>query len=207
MSRFDPEKHHRRSIRLPGYDYAQPGAYFVTICTRRREGLLGAIVNGTVQPNEAGTMVGHWWRELDSRFPTIETDIAVVMPNHFHGIIIVGAALGGRPGRAALAGHTAYNPSAGSQSRHPGGGAPTVGDVLDWFKTMTTNAYIRGVKALGWPPFQRRLWQRNYYEHIIRCAEELERVRAYIADNPSAWGTDPENPGTPPVSYRELWQV
>jgi putative transposase len=69
-----------------------------------------------------------------------------------------------------------------------------LGAVLDWFKTMTTNEYIRGVRTLGWPPFDRRVWQRNYYEHIIRSEPELDRIRAYIASNPLRWALDMENP-------------
>lgn len=75
--------------------------------------------------------------------------------------------------------------------------APTLGDVMDWFKTMTTNEYIRGVKTLGWPPFDRRVWQRNYYEHIVRSEAELDRIRVYIANNPLKWALDMENPLAP----------
>lgn len=78
-------------------------------------------------------------------------------------------------------------------------------DIVDWFKTMTTNEYIRGVKGRGWPPFARRLWQRNYYEHIIRNQDELRRIRRYIADNPLQWALDRENPawaGAEGTAYR-----
>lgn len=188
---YDPDKHHRRSIRLKGYDYSQPADYFVTICVQRRECLFGQIANGEMLPNEVGRMIERWWAKLADKFPSIEKDVYVVMPNHFHGIVMikrqdgppadVGAVLRGRPGPARMPGH-------------PHGGAPALGDMMDWFKTMTTNDYIRGVKERGWTPFQRRLWQRGYYEHIVRGEQELDRIREYVATNPARWEQDRENP-------------
>jgi REP element-mobilizing transposase RayT len=100
---YDPERHHRRSIRLKGYDYAQAGAYFVTVCAQGRQCLYGDITDDIMHFNDAGRMVERWWLELNHKFPTVETDEYSVMPNHFHGIIVitaddVGAALCGRPG-------------------------------------------------------------------------------------------------------------
>ena len=97
--KYDPNKHHRRSIRLKGYDYTQAGAYFVTICTQHRECFFGEIIDGAMQLNDAGQMVEKWWAELTHKFPSVETDEYIVMPNHFHGIIvIVGADLCVCPG-------------------------------------------------------------------------------------------------------------
>ncbi len=180
MIRYDPDKHHRRSIRLRGYDYARPGAYFVTICTQHRECLFGKIIDGQMIMNEAGRMIMRWWQELPRKFPSVDTDAYVVMPNHFHGIILVGAALCGRP-ELKLSGH-------------PRRGAPTLCDIMDWFKTMTTNEYIRAVRDHGWPPFPGRLWQRNYYEHIIRNEQELNEIRTYIFENPLKWELDENHP-------------
>jgi len=107
------------------------------------------------------------------------------MPNHFHGIInIVGVTLRDRP----LPDNT--NNKLGQSHRI----APTLGDIVNWFKTMTTNQYTHGVKQNGWHPFYGRLWQRNYYEHIIRNEDELNRFCQYIAENPANWQTDKENP-------------
>ncbi len=83
---YDPNRHHRRSIRLRGYDYATPGAYFVTICAQGRQRLFGAIATGAMQPNDAGRMVERWWGELNNKYPTVRTDAFVVMPDHIHGI-------------------------------------------------------------------------------------------------------------------------
>jgi len=87
--RYDPNKHHRRSIRLKGYDYSRAGAYFVTICMYQRECLFGAVVDGVIRANEAGLMVGRWWLELARKFPALQTDTYVIMPNHVHGIIVI----------------------------------------------------------------------------------------------------------------------
>lgn len=87
--RYDPERHHRRSIRLKGYDYAQAGAYFVTTVTHDRACLFGEVVNAQMRPNDAGRMVERWWQELNRKFPTVRTGAFVVMPNHIHGIIVI----------------------------------------------------------------------------------------------------------------------
>ncbi len=91
QEKYDPEKHHRRSIRLQGYDYTQPGAYFVTICTQARACLFGAVADGEMQLNNSGQIAQAAWDTLPARFPSIRLDVVVVMPNHVHGIIMVGA--------------------------------------------------------------------------------------------------------------------
>ena len=129
-------------------------------------------------------MITQWWNELPPKFPKVETDTFVVMPNHVRGIIlVVGAALRGRP-NASPGGR----PSGGQPLRV----APTLRDVVGWFKTMTTNAYIRGVKDHAWPRLDGRLWQRNYYEHVIRNDDALNRIRQYILDNPRPLGSGPQ---------------
>jgi putative transposase len=200
---FNHNIHHRRSIRLKGYDYSQAGAYFVTICTKDRECLFGDIA-GEIKVNDAGRMVQKWWNESAAKFGNIELDESVIMPNHFHGIIvIVGAALCGRPdlgdhhrlgGRPGLGGHPEMDGQwkTGQQREigQPHRVAPTVGDIIDWFKTMTTNEYIRNVRQKNWSPFPGKLWQRNYYEHIIRNETEMNKIREYIINNPLNWETD-----------------
>ena len=120
---YDPEKHHRRSIRLQGYDYNQPGAYFVTICIQDREDLLGQIRNGEMIYNDAGRMVTKWWLEIPHKFPLIEIDEFIVMPNHFHGIVImvepdsVGADLRVRPDSEA---DLRVRPGSGKYATHRG---------------------------------------------------------------------------------------
>jgi REP element-mobilizing transposase RayT len=161
---YDQQRHHRRSIRLKGYDYSQAGAYFVTICIERRMCLLGAIRDGDVCHNPAGEMVTAVWSELAAHYPGVDTDEFIIMPNHVHGIILL------------------VEPDEG-----PG---LTLGDVVHRFKTLTTSQYAQGVKELGWEPFPGRLWQRNYYERIVRNERELQATRAYIIGNPFHWVQD-----------------
>ena len=202
-SEYDPDIHHRRSIRLPGYDYSQEGWYFITICTQKWLCLFGEIVQNRMQLNDAGLMVEEWWKKSTDKFPHVQIDEYVVMPNHFHGIISigvvhhgVGATPCGRPQNHHEPGQSHGNARNGLGRPH--GAAPTIGDVVRWFKTMTTNQYIRGVKQNGWKPFFKKLWQRNYYEHVIRDEEELNHYRQYVTDNPANWQTDEENPDATP---------
>ena len=159
---YDPFRHHRRSIRLKGYDYSQAGAYFITICTQNRACLLDVPV--------VDAMIAHWWQELANKYPSVSLDAFVVMPNHLHGILLL------------------FDPD-------PPAPNPQLGTVVQWFKSMTTNAYIRGVKESGWEPFSGRLWQRNYYERIIRNERELTATRLYIEANPDNWTADENHPG------------
>lgn len=229
--RYDPTRHHRRSIRLKGYDYSQPGAYFITMCTQDRACLFGEVVDGKMRLNDAGRMVEKWWVELNRKFPGVQTDAYIVMPNHFHGIIVITVGADLRVCPYADDGTDAHgvgadlrvcpHPNGGTGAPQPGAhvsgahvsgahasgahaGAP-LPEIVQWFKTMTTNEYIRGVKTLGWPPFRGRLWQRNYYEHIIRDDESLNRIRRYIAENPLRWRLDRENPHR--VDEDDRWQT
>jgi putative transposase len=178
--KYDPKVHHRCSIRLDGYDYSQEGWYFITICAQDQRCIFGRIIGDRMQVNDAGAMIEFWWKKLTDKFPIVRTDEYVVMPNHFHGIINVGAAPCGRPIIV-------------KEQGQPQGVDPTLADIVRWFKTMTTNQYIRSVKRGVWPPFRKKLWQRNYYEHIIRDEEELNHFRQYIGDNPANWQKDEEN--------------
>jgi putative transposase len=187
--------HRRRSLRLKGYDYTLAGAYFVTICTQDRACLFGDVVSGAMCLNEAGQMVAALWDDIAARFPRVEIDQFVVMPNHLHGIIVLPYADEGATTRVAPTGGAIVGaPLVGA----PVAGAPArLGDVVGAFKSLATNGYIDGVKANGWPEFRGRLWQRNYYEHIIRDETALNRVRCYVDDNPARWEFDDENPRKP----------
>ena len=171
--RYDPDKHHRRSIRLKGYDYSQPGAYFVTLCVQERECLFGEIVDGEMQLNDAGRMIEHWWGELTRKFSSVALDEWIVMPNHLHGLLF-------------------FRPTPQTPDR------PTLGTAINWLKTMTTNEYIRGVKSLAWRSFPGTLWQRDFHDHIVRNDEELKSIREYIRQNPARWAWDRENPAAVP---------
>ena len=195
---YNPHHHHRRSIRLSGYDYTQAGAYFVTICVQEKAHLFGTVRDGEVHLNDAGRMIEHWWSALPDKFPSITTDAFVVMPNHVHGIIVINAGAHDAGAHIDACDAGAHDAGAHDAGAHIGAPLrddhnavradqrvrPTLGTIMQWFKTMTTNAYMRGVHAHGWAPFERRLWQRNYYEHIVRDDADLHRVRTYVANNP-----------------------
>jgi REP-associated tyrosine transposase len=187
---YDPEKHHRRSIRLHGYDYSAPGKYFVTICVQQRECLYGEVINGEMKLNDAGRMVEIWWRKLANKFPPVDLDEHVTMPNHFHGIIVIV----NRREREKDLFHAGKSKEqiAQAMASVPEKSAP-LPEIIQWFKTMTTNEYIRGGKESGWPRFDRKLWQRNYYEHTIFSLKTLRNIRQYIRANPPMWPYDRDN--------------
>ena len=221
---FNPDSHHRRSIRLKAYDYSTAGAYFVTIVTQERLCLFGDVTDGEAQLTNAGEMIQQIWHAIPDRFPTIEMDEFVVMPNHVHGILIIHSDVGASLVGAQEVTHTktTHSPVGASlvgalpadRARSTDGGrattrvAPTedgpmtLGEVVGAYKSLTTHQYGKGVETHGWPPFNKRLWQRNYYERVIRDARELDKAREYIANNPMQWELDAENPslGTPPTS-------
>lgn len=182
---YNPAIHHRRSIRLAGYDYSKAGLYFVTMVVQHRKCLFGTIgaepvgADLRVCPSPAGTTISRWYLELPRKFPDIVCREYVVMPNHFHCILEnTGAQKQTDDGKRVVLGEHKGSP---------------LHAVVQWFKTMTTNEYIRGVKNMGWQRFDGKLWQRNYWEHIIRNDYEYERIAQYIIDNPSKWHRDSLN--------------
>ncbi len=136
----------RRSIRLKGFDYSEPGAYFVTIVTQGRSFLFGEVIDGQMHSNSAGRMIMRWWLELRTKFATVETDEFVVMPNHCHGIILIDDPIVGADRRVG--------PPNFRTGAHIGAPLPR---IMQWFKTMTTNEYVCGVKTLDWPAFRGQL--------------------------------------------------
>jgi putative transposase len=176
--RYDPQKHHRRSIRLRDYDYARPGWYFVTICAQSREMVFGNVIHGGMILNTVGKIVDFHWQKLPHHFKNIELDEFQIMPNHFHGIVnIVGAM------------HSDQNihiQPLQPPMLHPHGTKPgSLGAIMQNFQSITT----RKINHIRKTPGQ-RLWQRNYYEHIIRDEPELIRIRKYIIENPLKWQSD-----------------
>jgi len=300
--KYNPNIHHRRSIRLKGYDYSQAGAYYVTICIQNRECRLGQIRNGIVGLSKAGIMVYQIWFNLENIFDFINVDEFIVMPNHVHGVIVlsnpksetteiksdlkVGTGLRACPddkieqiGKGSLQikegeqieegqgqieegqarirkieegqarirkieegqarirkieegqarirqikegqarirqikegqarirqieeGQARIRKIEEGQARRP---VPTLGSVVGQFKSFTTKLYGEGVRSAGWPPYEKRLWQQNYYEHIIRNEDELHRIREYIYYNPLKWMNDPENPDVIKKELEAPWQ-
>ena len=174
----DSELPKRKLLRFPGFDYASFGPYFITVCTHQRKCLLGTVRSSTVILSRRGEIVRTTWLGLPTRFPGLVLDEFVIMPNHIHGILGIGRAHGVGPVGAGLA------PPARSTGK-----APSLGSVIGAFKSISTIEVNRtfGTKGTG-------LWQRNYYEHTIRNGSALSQVQRYIAENPSAWDSDSENP-------------
>ncbi|MBI4211506.1 MAG: transposase, partial [Deltaproteobacteria bacterium] len=165
----------RRPIRLRDYDYSQNGAYFVTICTHKRECLFGEIVNGEMQLNDIGRVVVDEWLKTPQIRDEIDLDQWVIMPNHFHGIIVIN-----RRGTLQRA------------PTHEQFGKPTsnsIPTIIRLFKSTVT----KRINEFRNTP-QQPVWQRNYYEHVIRNEDSLNQIREYIFNNPDQWEFDQENP-------------
>lgn len=188
MDRGNLKIHHRRSIRLPGYDYTSEGSYFVTIVTHHRERLFGEIINDEMVLNDFGKIVNLTWNDLPNHNPDIGLDEFIIMPNHVHFIVYlfnpvhtVGA--GSQP---APVDQTVNHNRAGLEP------APTktqtpLSEIVRQLKTFSTRRINTSRNTPGVP-----VWQRNYYEHIIGTDREYETIAAYIANNPSNWILDRE---------------
>jgi putative transposase len=170
--RFNPDVHHRRSIRLMRYDYARPGAYFVTVCSYNRECLFGRMVNGAMELNDAGEMVKSVWDELPAHYGNVLMDQFIIMPNHVHGIIVLTNNIVG----------AGFKPA--PTKRH---GLP---EIVRAFKTFSSRRINLSRGMPGVP-----VWQRNYYERVVRNENDLFRIRRYIESNPAQWEDDENNPG------------
>ena len=192
--KYNPAIHHRRSIRLKGYDYSQNGAYFITVCAQNRECLFGEIEKGEMILNEYGEIIKFTWFDLTNNNRNVSLDFFVVMPNHVHGIAVimnnenpVGAGSKPAPIRTDPVGTGAGLEGAGLEP------APTAGcglpEIVRQFKTFSAK---RINKLCNTPTTH--VWQRNFYDHIIRSEDELTRIREYIINNPMKWDLDRNNP-------------
>jgi putative transposase len=201
MPKFDPQRHpfdraqgkHRRSIRLKGYDYAQEGAYYVTIVAWQRECLFGDVVEGEtpqgghVVLSKFGLVARQQWEKLPKRFPNIELGVYMIMPNHMHGIIMIANGRGtagnlndpdGEPSRRAPTQERFQKPVKGS--------IPTI--VRSYKSAVSYRINLmRGTNGVP-------VWQRNYHEHVIRDEKDLHNKTDYILANPLLWAQDDENP-------------
>ena len=159
---FDPEIHHRKSIRLEGYDYSQPGAYFVTIVTFERIELFGVVQGNEMNLSPYGQTVQRIWNYLPRHFSYVELGAFCLMPNHLHAVVVM------------IDSKAAMRP---------------LPEIVRWFKTTSARRINEQRQTPRIP-----VWQRNYYEHIIRSAKELDQIDLYIKSNPDMWAQDSENP-------------
>jgi putative transposase len=170
---YAPTIHKRRSIRLKGYDYSSKGAYFITICTHRHLSIFGDIIDGEMQLNAAGKRVQSCWKEIPDHFPHVSLDAFVVMPNHVHGILFIS--------KDVVVGAKNFSPL--QSATQPRGTSKTIGSVIRGFKIGVTQ-WVRQNTSI------KNVWQRNYWEHIIRSEPELKGLREYIRNNPARWTLD-----------------
>jgi putative transposase len=244
--KYNPQIHHRRSIRLKGYDYSQVGLYFITICCQHRKHHFGKIENHEMVLNEYGTIAYDEWAKLPERFTNFELDVFQIMPNHMHGIILLTEFVGAGFTPAQNAAQNAQNTQTGctpaqnnidtpvendsnntiengqtqpgqpesqtqpgqpesqtqpgqpesqtqpgqpeSQTGQPQGIAPTVGDIVGAYKSLVANGCLEIYKSKN--EMMGKLWQRNYYEHIIRNVQSYNTISEYIINNPQKWRDD-----------------
>ncbi|MBK9662296.1 MAG: hypothetical protein IPO71_04045 [Nitrosomonas sp.] len=180
---FNPTIHRRKSIRLQGYDYSQAGAYFITVCTHHRVPLFGEIVDGVMVLNTAGQIVEKCWCAIPEHFPQVTLDEFVVMPNHVHGIITVGANNVGANDYLPLP--SDETPIQSNEPPRPlqHGTSRTIGSMVRGFKIGVTRWFRANTDIHA-------VWQRNYYEHIIRNEDAYLAIAEYIQTNPQRWETD-----------------
>ena len=194
--KYDRNKHHRRSIRLKGYDYSQPGAYFVTICVDRRQCLFGDVVGGQMVLNQYGMVVADTYQWLCDRYPYLYTDEWIVMPNHFHAIMVIADKSRtdtNKPCRGVLRNAPTINKQqTDNNSSNPITKRKPLGRLIGAFKTVST----KKINILRDAPGT-KLWQRNYYEHIIRNQDAMDKIRHYIVNNPISWSIDQLHPDNP----------
>lgn len=182
----EPFVTNRHSVRVRGYNYANPGFYFVTICTQNMHKCLSEVVDGQIQLSEFGVIVKYWWDRIENKFPNVKCREMAIMPNHFHCVIeLVGADPCVRPPEDPC-----VRPSEDQMGGHMG---PPLHEVVQWFKTMSTNNIIRHIKERGYQRFDKRFWQRSYYEHVIQTADRHQQIVDYIEHNPMQWAQDRYN--------------
>lgn len=206
--KYNPQIHHRRTIRLKGYDYSQAGLYFVTICCQDRICRFGKIVNHEMILNEFGTIAYNEWIKLHERFSNFELDVFQIMPNHMHGIILLNddvarAPLAGAQNTGMQINHiqnannkTNLESPSGQPKQHSPSGQPqgivpantTVGNMVGAYKSLVFNACLDNYKMKN--ETMGKLWHRNYYEHIIRNEKSYINISEYIINNPSKWNDD-----------------
>jgi REP element-mobilizing transposase RayT len=212
--KYNPQIHHRRSIRLQGYDYSQNGAYFITLCTHNRECLFGQIQNGQMILNEYGKIVEQCWNNLSNHYDNIELDAYVIMPNHFHGIILITDNVDNVDNVRAIRELPIHElpihelpihelpihelpihelpihelPRQQQKQRQQQRRKMLLPKIVGRFKTNSAKQInqMRNTPGIS-------VWQRNYYEHIIRDEKSLENIRNYIINNPAKWQDDDYN--------------
>jgi putative transposase len=178
MPPFDPEIHHRRSVRIPGYDYSAEGMYFITICVDGRRCLFGDVVEDVLELNDVGRVIDATWRWLAEQYDHVELGPYIVMPNHVHGIILLTSGEGVSRNAPTIS-------SVSETIRSPEKPRKPIGQLVGAFKTVST----KKINVLCGTPGA-VLWQRNYWEHVVRNEKSFEEIARYIDNNPRTWYED-----------------
>lgn len=168
-------EYHRKAMRCSTHNYSSNAKYFITACCQNRQPLFGYIKNHNLILNPAGKMIHKWWQKIPDKFLGASVDEFIVMPDHIHGIISITNDHVGSDKRTGMDEPTGMDDHVGSSLR----------EIVGWFKTMTTNEYIRNVKNNGWRYFDGKLWQRSYYDRIVRNNYEYLTIKKYIKNNPN----------------------
>ncbi|SDG94443.1 REP element-mobilizing transposase RayT [Pedobacter terrae] len=179
--KYNPLIHHRKSIRLKGYDYSKAGAYFITICCEDRINRFGKVVADEMILNQSGTIAYKEWINLADRFPNFELDVFQIMPNHMHGIIVLSD-------RTTVGATPAVAQEESELNSTTARVAPTIAEIVGAYKSIVSNACLQLFKSHN--KTMGKLWQRNYYEHIIRDERTHNNISNYIVNNPSKWNED-----------------
>ncbi|PKO04248.1 MAG: transposase [Chloroflexi bacterium HGW-Chloroflexi-3] len=195
---YNPAIHNRHSIRLPGYDYTQPGAYYLTILTHKKEHLLGEVYNGVVQLSPMGKITQEQWLKIPTHFSNVLLDAFVIMPNHIHGILVItDSTVRTGKGKAfdfwlSQKNSTIQNHSTdqNKSTNHGSNALPilsgsepgSIPAIVQNFKSITSRRINKLLKSPG-----STIWHRNYYEHIIRDEVDFKRIVRYIEQNPHKW--------------------
>ena len=194
---YNPQIHHRRSIRLKGYDYSQAGLYFITICCQNRECRFGKIMNGKMILNDAGKIAGKCWFQIPTHFPNVILHEYIVMPNHVHGIIeliqnngMIGGVENVGVENVGVENFQPLQSDQPKQNKFQKIIPHSIGSIVRGYKIGVTK-WFRSVETEDFVPLQpQRIWQRNYYEHIIRNEQSYQTISNYIIDNPAKWNED-----------------
>jgi len=173
----------KNSNRLHGYDYSQPGAYFATVCACNRQNLFGEVVNDRMELNDAGIFARQCWQEIPQHFPGVALDEFVVMPNHVHGIIMISneTIVGESVGVQHVEPLRNNCPRRISNFQHVAPGS--LGAIVRGFKSAVTRWFHANTQI-------KTVWQRNFYDHVVRDESELNRIRLYVQQNPARWEFD-----------------
>jgi len=184
----DRSFHHRRNLRLPEFDYSHPGAYFVTIVTQNRKPFFGSIANGEMILNEMGKIIADLWVAIPVHFPNVEPGEFVVMPNHIHGIIVITFGVGHDNEEGTLQETIVWAMHASPIPKNTNGPkSGSISAIIGSFKSAATKLFHAIPEHSG-----ERLWQRNYYEHVIRNERDYQAISDYILANPINWEKDEE---------------